>query len=314
MMTDTSDFEPIGIFPALPTPLESDGSINYEALEEHIEFLEERRVHGIVPAGCTGHAATLGDLGNDMYEEHVEFISKAADMTDLPVIAGDGLNSTKQTVGLAKKVEEEADIDAHLMISPYQNCPPQDRILKHYEKIDKKIEAPIIVYNVPGRTGRNIEAETTIEIAEKVSGAVGIKEASGNYKQVRKIGKELKLREIENFHLGSGVDAANDFIFEQGGSFAISVSGNVHPEGVVEVWRSAYEKGDFVEAFKLNQDLMPLHDAMFQEGEKNPMSVQYAMKLLGFDYGTPRAPLDREPLPENKKELEDILKKFDLIR
>lgn len=311
-MSDT-EFEPIGIFPALPTPIASDGSINYGALEEHIQYVEDGGVHGVVPAGCTGHAATLGDRGSDMFEEHVEFISRVAEMTDLPIIAGDGLNSTRQTIELAKKVEKEADITAHLMISPYQNCPPQDRIVEHYRKIGEEIEKPIIVYNVPSRTGLNMEPETTLEIAEEVDRALGIKEASNNYEQVREIGKALELRDLESFYLGSGVDSANDFIFEQGGTFSISVSANVYPEGVVDVWQAGFEKNDFVGAYELNRDLGDLHNAMFQKGEKNPMSVQYALKLLGFDYGVPRPPLDREPLPENRREIEEVLEDLDLI-
>ncbi len=311
-MSRDSKFKPIGVFPALPTPISEDGSINYDALEEHLNYLEKNGVHGVVPAGCTGHAATLGDYGETMFEEHVEFISRTAEMTKLPVIAGDGMNTTRQTIKLAKKVEEETGTDAHLMISPYQNCPPQDRIVSHYDMIAKEIELPIVIYNVPGRTGRNIEAETTLEIAEKVAGAIGIKEASGNYEQIRKIGKEIQTRSLD-FHLGSGDDAANDYIFEQGGSFAISVSANVHPSGVVEVWEEAYRKNNTAKAYELNKELMPIHNAMFQTNEKNPMSVQYALNLMGFDHGIPRPPLDREPLPENRKEIKRVLKDFDLI-
>jgi 4-hydroxy-tetrahydrodipicolinate synthase len=118
-------FTPEGVFPALPTPINEDGSINFEAAENHLEFLEENGVHGVVPAGCTGHAATLGDQGSDNleYDEHVEFVSRIAEVTDLPVIAGDGMNSTQQTLELASSIENEADIDAYLMLSLYQNCP-----------------------------------------------------------------------------------------------------------------------------------------------------------------------------------------------
>ena len=311
-------FLPEGVFPALPTPINEDGSINYEAAREHIEYLEEGGVHGIVPAGCTGHAATLGDQGSENleYDEHVEFVSRLSEMTDLPVIAGDGMNSTQQTLELASRIEDEADIDAHLIISPYQNCPPQDLIIEHYRTLAENLEEPIIAYNVPGRTGRNIEAETTVELA-RIDGVIGIKEASLDYKQIHEIGMRLEEEGIEEFFLGSGDDAANHFVFQQRGSFAISVSANVHPETSAEIWRQGYEEDNYQRAFELNRELRPLHNAMFQEGEKNPISVQYAVNLLGFDFGTPRAPLDRKPREDeeyqNRTEIRNVLQNQDLI-
>jgi 4-hydroxy-tetrahydrodipicolinate synthase len=317
-VNNLTDFTPEGVFPALPTPIDEDGEINYEAAENHIEYLEENGVHGIVPAGCTGHAATLGDQGGENleYDEHVEFVSRLTEMTDLPVIAGDGMNSTQQTLELASRIEEEADIDAHLMISPYQNCPPQDLIIEHYRTLADELEKPIIAYNVPGRTGRNIDAETTLELA-RIDGIIGIKEASLDYQQIHEIGMRLEEADIEEFFLGSGDDAANHYAFQQGGSFAISVSANVHPEASVEVWRQGYENDDYQRAFELNRQLRPLHDAMFQEGEKNPISVQYAVNLLGFDYGTPRAPLNRRPREdeeyENRTEIRNVLESQGLL-
>jgi 4-hydroxy-tetrahydrodipicolinate synthase len=311
-------FTPEGVFPALPTPIDNDGSIKYEAAENHIEYLEEKGVHGVVPAGCTGHAATLGDQGGENleYDEHVEFVSRIAEMTDLPVIAGDGMNSTQQTLELASRIEKEADIDAHLMISPYQNCPPQDLIIEHYRTLADELEKPIIAYNVPGRTGRNIDAETTLELA-RIEGVIGIKEASLNYEQIHEIGMRLEEADVKEFFLGSGDDAANHFVFQQGGSFAISVSANVHPEASVEVWRQGYEEEDYQRAFELNRELRPLHDAMFQEGEKNPISVQYAVDLLGFDFGTPRAPLNRKPREDdeygNRSEIRNVLEDQGLL-
>ena len=314
-----NDFTPEGIFPALPTPINEDGSINFEAAENHVEFLEDNGVHGIVPAGCTGHAATLGDQGSENleYDEHVEFVSKVAGMTDLPVIAGDGMNSTQQTLELASRIEEEADINAHLMISPYQNCPPQDLIVEHYRKLASELEKPIVAYNVPCRTGRNVEAETALELA-RIDGVIGIKEASLDFQQIHEIGRRLQEEGLDDeFYLGSGDDAANHFVFEQGGSFGISVSANVHPSAVVDVWELGYERGDVQAAFERNRELRDLHDAMFQEGEKNPISVQYAVNLIGFDFGTPRMPLDRKPREDseysNRTELEKVLESHDLI-
>lgn len=280
--------------------------------------MEENGVHGVVPAGCTGHAASLGDQGGENleYAEHVDFVSRISEMTDLPVIAGDGMNSTRQTIELASRVEQHADVQAHLIISPYQNCPPQDLIVEHYRALAEELDKPIIAYNVPGRTGRNIEAETAIELA-KINGVIGIKEASLDYEQIHEIGMRLKEEGIDEFRLGSGDDSANHFIFQQGGSFAISVSANVHPEGVTDVWRLGYKQQDFQAAFERNRELRPLHNAMFQAGEKNPISVQYAVNLLGFDFGTPRAPLNRRPRQDseysNREEIRNVLESLDLI-
>ncbi len=313
-----TDFQPIGVFPALPTPINKDGSINYSAARNHIEYLEQNGVHGIVPAGCTGHAATLGDGGgnNLEYDEHIEFVSRVSQMTELPVIAGDGMNSTQQTLELASRIEKESDTDAHLIISPYQNCPPQDLIIEHYRTIAENLEKPIIAYNVPGRTGRNMQTETTIELA-KIDGVVGIKEASLDYRQIHQIGRRLEEESINDFHLGSGDDAANHFVFQQGGSFAISVSANIHPKGVVEVWEHGYERQDAQASYEKNRELRPLHDAMFQEGEKNPISVQYAANVIGFNFGTPRAPLNRKPRQDeeyqNREEIENLLEQFNLV-
>ena len=311
------EFDPAGIYPALPTAISEDGSINYGAQQNHVDYLEDAGVHGIVPAGCTGHAATLGDMeGENLYDEHVEFVSKVAEMTDLDVVAGDGMNSTQQTINLAKRIEEEADIDAHLMISPYQNCPPQDLIVGHYEEIADKVEEPIIAYNVPGRTGRNIEPETVEQLAG-IDGVIGLKEASNDPDQIREIGRRLDEEGFDDFYLGSGDDPRNPLVYESGGTFSISVSGNVAPEESVEAWRQGVVNQNYDAARQLNEELQPLHDAMFQEGEKNPISVQYALNQLGFEFGTPRMPLDREPRQDeeyqNQEEIEEVMEELDLI-
>lgn len=310
-----SDFRPVGVFPALPTPITDDGTINYETSENHIQYVEDGGVDGLVPAGCTGHAASLGDMGDSLYDEHVEYVSRVADIADLPVIAGDGLNSTAQTIELASRIEDEADIDAHLMISPYQNGPPQDMITEHYRQIAGAVDEPIIAYNVPGRTGRNIEADTALDIGE-IDGVVGLKEASLDYQQIHEIGMGIQVRGLDDFYLGSGDDSANHYVFQQGGDFVISVSANVYPDAVREVWELGQE-GDHVAAYERNQELAPLHDAMFQTGEKNPMSVHYALNRMGFDFGTPRMPLDRHPREDgefqNRSEVEEVLDHFGLI-
>ena len=311
----SSNFVPSGVYPALPTPITDDGAINYEASSEHVAHLEAAGVHGVVPAGCTGHAATLGDRGTDLYEEHIGYVEHVAASTDLPIIAGDGMNSTAQTLELAGQIEDAVDIAAHLMISPYQNCPPQDLIIKHYRRLAESLRKPIIAYNVPSRTGQNIAAETTLELAA-IDGICGIKEASLAFQQIHQIGQGLDQQQPDGFAFGSGDDPANHFVYREGGTFTISVAANVHPRGTLEVWEAGVNEGDHRKAAALNQALDPLHEAMFQPGEKNPISVQYALNLLGFDFGVPRAPLDRRPREDdtyqNRSEIEAVLAALDL--
>lgn len=320
-----TDFEPVGVYPALPTPMNDDHSINYEASENHIAYLAENGVQGVLPAGCTGHAATLGDRGSDMYDEHVEYVSRVADIArdyDLDVIAGDGLNSTQQTIDLATAVEENADIDAHLVITPYQNRPPQDRIAKHYREVAEAVENDIIAYNVPGRTGVNIEPSTVMALAD-TPGVIGLKEASNDPDQIREIGRRLD-DEWQDFYLLSGDDPRNDLVYREGGTGTITVSGNVDPARTVETWEEGVVNGNYDRAESMNHRLQPLHDAMFQPGEENPISVQYALNAMGFDFGIPRAPLDRAPFegePEveggpiyhNQTEIEEVLEEFGLL-
>lgn len=308
------DFNPRGVYAAVPTAIADDGSINYDAQENHIDYLEEGGIAGIVPAGCTGHAAALGDrAGEDLYDEHVEFVSRVSEMTDLEIIAGDGMNSTQQTIDLATRIEDEADIDAHLMISPYQNCPPQDLIVRHYEQIAEAVDDDIVAYNVPSRTGSNIGPETVEELAS-IDGLVGLKEASNDPEQIKDIGRRLE--GYDNFILGSGDDPRNPLVYESGGEFAITVSGNPAPKKSVEVWEQAVQEENYSNARDINEELMPLHEAMFQEGEKNPISVQYALNQLGFDFGTPRMPLDREPREDsefqNQSEIEEVMAELEL--
>ncbi len=268
-----------------------------------------------------------------MISEHADYVRRIADITHeidpgLEVIAGDGMNVPEQTIELAQEIEEMADIDAHLMISPYQvGTPQQDLIDQHYGPIAENVESDIIAYNVPGRTGVNILPETVVELAQ-IPGIVGIKEASNNPEQIQELGARLEEEGLEDFYLGSGDDPRNPLIYSEGGSFSISVTGNILPRETVEVWEQGYQGDDqdAVRAETLNNILMPAHRAMFQDGEKNPQSVQYALNRMGFDYGTPGGSLDREPWEDevvltdnrrqrlfNQTEIDTVLEHFNLL-
>ncbi|QGA80438.1 dihydrodipicolinate synthase family protein [Candidatus Nanohalobium constans] len=332
-MINNDGFEPGGVYPALPTPRNEDGSINYETARNHIEYLAAGGVDGIVPAGCTGHAAYLsGQRSDGSMSEHAEYVSRISEIasdidSELDVIAGDGMNVPEQTIELASEIEEVADIDAHLMISPYQVGTPQEDIVEqHYQPIAEAVDEDIIAYNVPGRTGVNIFPETVLELAE-IPGIVGIKEASNDRYQIRQLGRMLRRKNYDNFHLGSGDDFNNPLVYEEGGDFTISVTGNILPEETVQVWEHGVngDEADQVRAETLNELLMPAHNAMFQDGEKNPQSVQYALNQMGFNHGTPGGSLDREPREDeiirtqdgeqrvfNQTEIDTVLDHFDL--
>lgn len=316
-MTQEYGFEPAGVFPALPTPMDENDEINYEAAEEHLEYLAEKDTPGVVPAGCTGHAATLPP------EEHIEYVSRISDIAndlEMDVIAGSGTNSTYETINLAQSIEEETDIDAHLMISPYQNKPAQRGNIQHYERVAEEIDKPIIAYNVPSRTGRNLVPETQERIS-KIPGVIGVKEASNMPDQIRELGERFGDR--DDFYLLSGDDPNNDLVYSVGGSGAISVTGNVAPESSINIWREGVENNRIERAEELNEDLAPLHNAMFQDGEVNPVGVHYALNKMGFDFGTPRPPNDYEPLEgekdvtgpirHNQTEIEEALDEFGLL-
>ena len=311
-------FEPEGVYPALPTPMDAEDDIDYEASRRHLEYLAENGVQGVVPAGCTGHAATLP------HDEHVEYVSRVSEMAQdlgLDVVAGSGTNSTYETIDLAQSIEEEADIDAHLQISPYQNKPAQRGNIQHYELVADEVQEPIIAYNVPSRTGRNLIPDTQEQISH-IPGVIGVKEASNMPDQIRELGERFSDR--DDFYLLSGDDPNNDLVYSVGGSGAISVTGNVAPTESVEVWETGFQQQDHDAAEDLNEDLSPLHDAMFQDGEVNPVGVHYALNQMGFEFGTPRPPNSYEPLedevdPEtgevmhNQSEIEDALDEFGLL-
>lgn len=317
-MSNQYDFVPAGVFPAMPTPMDDDNEINYDAAEDHLQYLADNDVQGVVPAGCTGHAATLP------HDEHVEYVSRISEMAQdlgLDVIAGSGTNSTFETIDLAQDIEEQADIDAHLQISPYQNKPTQRGNIQHYELVAEELDQPIIAYNVPSRTGRNLVPDTQEKISE-ISGVIGMKEASNMPDQIRELGERFGDR--EDFHLLSGDDPNNDLVYRVGGSGAISVTGNVAPEASTQVWETAVREGNYSEAEDLNDELAPLHDAMFRDGEVNPLGIHYALNQMGFEAGTPRPPNDDTPLEgevdletgevrHNQTAIEDALDEFDLL-
>lgn len=307
-----TDFELNGIFPANPTPRYTGdtlnhGDINYDALEAHVRYLGDGGVHGITAAGCTGMSSAMP------HDEHVEYIRRIADMTDLPVIAGTATNDTPETYRIASEVEEEADIAAHLMISPYKVKPAPEGVEKHYEALADELEQPILLYDVPSRTGRQLENESVVRLAEH-DNIIGIKDARGDYEATWRLDRELGRNGIDDFSIVSGDDPNSHFMYElEHGTGTVSVTANVYPDAVVEVWEQGVVEENSREAYALNEELADLHGSMFAAPDPNPIAVHEALNLLGFDgYEPVPSPLNKLS-EENQESLAQTLAEYGLL-
>jgi len=268
-----------GVYPAMTTPLADDGSIDFERLRAHARRLVDRGVDGVVPVGTTGESATL------THDEHVEVVEAVADEVggEVPVVAGAGSNATHEAVGLAGR-SVDAGADALLLISPYYNRPEPEGMAAHYREIADRIDAPQIVYNVPSRTGRNVEVDTVASLASH-DRIVGYKAASGD---VARISEVVERTRGEAFSVLSGDDALTLPICSVGGRGAISVTANVEPERVSEVVWSALE-GDYERARETHHELAALNRALFLES--NPIPVKAAQEIRGHGPANYRSPL-----------------------
>ncbi len=271
-----------GISTALITPFKTDGTVDEDAFRRLIDFQEENGVDVIVPCGSTGESATLSP------DEHIRVIEIAVDQAKkAKVLAGAGSNSTAEAITLSRHAED-LGADGILSISPYYNKPTQEGIYLHYKAIAESVEIPIVVYNVPGRTGSNITSETMLRMAE-IPGIDAVKEASGNMAQVQRIiaGRP------KGFEVLSGDDGLTIPLMSIGADGVISVAGNCCP-GLMSRMVHYMESRLFDEALGINNMLLPLFSALFVES--NPIPVKFAMKRLGFGNGIPRLPLT--PLSE----------------
>ncbi|SEW04698.1 4-hydroxy-tetrahydrodipicolinate synthase [Halobacterium jilantaiense] len=270
-----------GVFPAMTTPFTDDGRIDFDRLRTHARRLVDRGVDGVVPVGTTGESATL------THDEHVEVVAAVADEVggEVPVVAGAGSNSTHEAVGLAGR-SVDAGADALLLISPYYNRPEPEGIEAHYREIADRIDAPQVVYNVPSRTGRNVDVDTVASLASH-DRIVGYKAASGD---VARVSEVVERTRDEAFSVLSGDDALTLPVCSVGGRGAISVTANVEPERVSEVVWSAID-GDYERAREVHHDLAPLHRALFLES--NPIPVKAAQEIRGHGPANYRSPLSQ---------------------
>ena len=265
---------------AIVTPMNADGSINFDKLGELIDFQIDNGTDAIIICGTTGESSTMGD------DEHVEAIKYAIDKVNhrIPVIAGTGSNHTEYAVGLSKKAEE-LGADAVLLVTPYYNKTSQKGLIVHYTTIANAINIPIILYNVPSRTGVNITPETLKELS-KVKNIVAVKEASGNISQIARVaalcGDELDIY--------SGNDDQIVPIMALGGKGVISVLSNVMPKETHEITQLCLEN-KYPEANAKMNKVLDLANSNGLFCDVNPIPVKEALNLMGWDVGECRLPL-----------------------
>lgn len=286
---------------ALITPFCEDGSVNYAILAELIEEQIAEGTDAIVSVGTTGEAATLS------HEEHLEVIRFTCERVAgrIPVIAGTGSNATDTAIYLSVEAQRYG-ADGLLLVSPYYNKATQKGLIEHFTMVAKAVTIPILLYNIPGRTGINIAPETIAYLAKNVDNIVGIKEASGNFSAIAKM---LALLGDTPFDLYSGNDDQIIPMMSLGGAGVISVLSNVAPRKTHELCRAALD-GDFKRAGRLQIEAMELVDQLFTE--VNPIPVKAGMNMQGKRVGGMRLPLT-ELEEQHKKTLREALKNYGVL-
>lgn len=275
-----------GSFPALITPMK-DGAVDEVAFRKFVGWQIAEGTHGLVPVGTTGESPTVTP------EEHKRIVRLCVEVADgrIPVIAGAGSNSTAEAIEYARHAKS-AGADGALIVVPYYNKPTQDGIYAHYRAIADAVDIPIIVYNVPGRTVANISVETLARLSHDCKNIVGTKDASADLTRPSR----QRLASGVNFIQMSGEDGTALGFNAHGGVGCISVTANVAPKLCSQL-QEATLRGDYAEALKIQDRLMPLHHALFIETSPGP--IKYAVSLLGLC--TPEARLPMVPISEESK-------------
>lgn len=264
---------------AIVTPMKANLDVNYDKLEEIIDFQINNGTDSIIIAGTTGESSTL------TLEEHEEVIKAAVRFTNhrVPVIAGTGSNCTRTAIQLSKEADE-AGADGILVVTPYYNKATQAGLISHYTQIAEAVKVPVVMYNVPGRTGCNILPETAAHLFHNVENIVALKEATGNVAQAA---KTMYLTDGK-LQMYSGEDGIVVPLMSIGALGVISVWSNIAPKQVHDMCMS-YLNGDIKEAQKMQLLAQPLIEALFSE--VNPIPIKAAMNLMGMNVGSLRAPL-----------------------
>jgi len=285
---------------AIVTPFHEDGSVNYEKFEELLEFQIQNGTDAIIVCGTTGESSTL------THEEHLEVIRFCAKTVRgrIPVIAGTGSNCTETAVYLSTEAEKYG-VDGLLLVTPYYNKATQKGLFRHYKKIADSVKLPVILYNVPSRTGCNILPQTVVKLCSEVSNIVGIKEASSNISQITKLAS-LAQGKIDIY---SGNDDQIVPILALGGKGVISVLSNVAPKQTHDICAKFFE-GDVEGSCKEQLRAIELCEALFCE--VNPIPVKTALNLMGKGAGPLRGPLcDMEEA--NVEKLRTAMKNYGIL-
>lgn len=285
---------------AIVTPFHEDGSVNFEKFAELVEFQIENGTDAIIVCGTTGESSTL------THEEHLEVIKFCAETVKgrVPVIAGTGSNCTETAVYLSTEAEKYG-VDGLLLVSPYYNKTTQKGLFEHYKKIADSVKLPIILYNVPSRTGCNILPQTVVKLCSEVHNIVGVKEASGNIVQITKLAS-LAQGKIDIY---SGNDDHIVPILALGGKGVISVLSNVAPRQVHDICQKFFD-GDVEGSMKEQLRAIELCDALFCE--VNPIPVKEALNLMGKEVGPTHMPLSKME-PEHVEVLKIAMQNYGIL-
>ena len=286
-----------GSMVAIVTPFKN-GKVDLEAYKNLIKWQANSGVSAIVPCGTTGEAATLSDQDRDLV------IKTAIELCNgkVAVVVGTGSNNTETAIKYARHAKD-AGADGHLSVTPYYNSPTQEGLYQHYKAISEACDLPMILYNVPGRTGVNMTSETTLRLS-KFDNIVGTKEACGDIQQIRNI----IAKRPEDFCVLCGNDDQNFEVYEAGGNGCISVAANLVPEQVSQVW-NLFTSGKAPQAKEIHENLALLHRALFIES--NPIPVKTALAAIGKCDEEFKLPLTF--MSKNlKKELLQVLERYGL--
>lgn len=285
---------------AIVTPFHENGEVNYEKFAALIEFQIENGTDAIIVCGTTGEASTLS------HEEHLDVIKYCVEKVAgrVPVIAGTGSNCTETAIYLSQEAEKYG-VDGLLLVTPYYNKATQNGLYEHFKMIADSVKVPIILYNVPGRTGCNLAPATVVRLCKDVENIVAVKEASGNISQVAKL---MSLAD-GCVDLYSGNDDQIVPILSLGGKGVISVLSNVAPKQTHDICAKYFE-GDVAGSCKEQLRAIELCDALFCE--VNPIPVKKALNLMGMEAGPMRRPLS-EMEPENAAKLEKAMKNYGIL-
>ena len=285
---------------AIVTPMNQDGSVNYEKFAELIEFQIANGTDAIIVCGTTGEASTLS------HEEHLAVVKYCVEVVNkrIPVVAGTGSNCTETAIYLSKEAESYG-VDGLLLVSPYYNKATQNGLYTHFKAIADAVKIPVILYNIQGRTGVNIAPATIARLVNDCENIVGVKEASGNISQVAKIAALTK----GAADIYSGNDDQIVPIMSLGGKGVISVLSNIAPKQTHDIC-AKYLAGDVQGSMQMQLDAIELIDALFCE--VNPIPVKKALNLMGMGAGTLRLPLtDMEEA--NAAKLEKAMKDYGIL-